>query len=313
MGLKDMRRLTILLGVVLMAACTPSEDIIETNPVPPVFPSLEQPKSDATPLIKVTEYGQCETTTCFEYTLKEDGNFTVNKANDPFEVASGSFGEDFKPKSYETTNGLILLQDRLCNHLKTDIKFEFLTTPANKPTQFTCTKTNETQWLSNYGLVEHSLSIYHNMQGGALKDLDPIFTKEIGTLVFDIAGSGGCAWGRNRCQQHQIFDSGKFVTKRLGTDIILASGQVDKDLMEKWQKTTDYQRLYKIFESLGEGQCLSCLDGIDTYYWIYTPDGILTVDSLSKGFNSDKFFEYSFEIGQAIRKNSTSLSLHGQK
>jgi len=144
------------------------------------------------------------------------------------------------------------------------------------------------------------------------RSLDPAFTPK-GILLFQISGTGGCAWGGNRCEHNYIFDDGKFITKRLGTDLIISYGQIDKDLLDNWQKTIDYKRLTKVFKNLGEGRCNSCVDGIDTYYWLYTAGGVLTVNSLEKGFTDDVFFKYSAEIQKAIWENSNSLSLHEPK
>ncbi len=61
--------------------------------------------------------------------------------------------------------------------------------------------------------------------------------------------------------------------------------------------------------TLGEGVCESCADGIDIGYWVYTPNGVITVNSLDKGFNDDDFFIRSRVIWQAMLGNSHPLML----
>lgn len=156
--------------------------------------------------------------------------------------------------------------------------------------------------------MEDFLGLYYAMHYNAFRDLETDF-KPTGKLVFQISETGGCARGGNRCEHHFIFDDGKFVTKRAGTELIIAYGQVEKILINNWLQTTDHKRLKKVIMTLGEGVCESCADGIDIGYWVYTPNGVITVNSLDKGFNDDDFFIRSRVIWQAMLGNSHPLML----
>jgi len=284
----------------------------KTNPLPPIEISFEQPTSDAEPYLRITEYSQCADSICYEYILNTDGVYSVYEVGLTQSVASGLFERLNIDPIYIDHAGLVLMQDRLCQNFKTNIEIEYLITPKKitntGPTQFTCTKSDEAKFLNNYGSVEDFLGLYYAMHYNAFRDLETDF-KPTGKLVFQISETGGCARGGNRCEHHFIFDDGKFVTKRAGTELIIAYGQVEKILINNWLQTTDHKRLKKVIMTLGEGVCESCADGIDIGYWVYTPNGVITVNSLDKGFNDDDFFIRNRVIWQAMLGNSHPLML----
>jgi hypothetical protein len=115
-----------------------------------------------------------------------------------------------------------------------------------------------------------------------------------------IVENGGCAMMGPNCATWTLRPDGTFTLSRTGEEGVVEEAAIDAaTATELFDELADTD-LETFVDGLGPGECLACVDGIDTRVEIATPDGLTVLDSAEVGFDDSTLFVLVEEARSAM-------------
>ena len=115
-----------------------------------------------------------------------------------------------------------------------------------------------------------------------------------------IVENGGCAMMGPNCATWTLLPDGTFTLSRTGEEGVVEEASIDPatagELFDELA-ATDFETFV---DDLGPGECLACVDGIDTRVEIPTPGGLTVLDSAEVGFDDSTLFVLVEEARSAM-------------
>ena len=125
-------------------------------------------------------------------------------------------------------------------------------------------------------------------------------------MVFSISQTGGCMMAGPNCAEYQLnVATGEFNLLRVqNNSVVEGKGKIEQALLDAWFDELNKMDVPVFVDSLGEGECRACYDGVDIDYNVVDNDfSVLALSSRDKAFDKSKtFFALSDSIYQQMHE-----------
>jgi hypothetical protein len=115
-----------------------------------------------------------------------------------------------------------------------------------------------------------------------------------------IVENGGCAMMGPNCATWTLHPDGSFTLSRTGEEGVVEEAAIDPATAAELFDEIASTDLDTFVDGLGPGECLACVDGIDTRVEITMPGGLTVLDSAEVGFDDSALFVLVDEARSAM-------------